>query len=320
MGDQTGYLRCARVFFTLRFLASGVVSRYWPNTLRGGFGMALRETSCVMKRDTCDHCALRRKCAYGYLFETPIVETDSVMRLYTQAPHPFVMEGTDSSTPLVQTGQTGVIRMVLIGEAHRFLPYIFLAFQRLGEWGLGRDAVPFEITRVDDEDGRTLYDGADISPKLDALKPRHLQVDPGPGREDTFTIQFVTPLRLQVDGRITRRPDLTALVAALNRRVFLLRYFHENFRDDHFASCHIPVAEYVRIIRSNLRWVDMSRISTRQQREVPIGGVTGFMRCEGDIGSLEPLLRAGEYVHVGKNATFGLGEIRLLVGDQPCQA
>lgn len=104
MGAPTALLRCARVEFTLRFLGEGVVSRYWPNTLRGGFGMALRETSCVMERDTCGQCTLRRECAYGYLFETPIVASDAVMRLYTQAPHPFVIEAVPPSDSSVRTG------------------------------------------------------------------------------------------------------------------------------------------------------------------------------------------------------------------------
>lgn len=206
---------------------------------------------------------------------------------------------------------------MLIGEAFRFLPYIFLAFQRLGERGLGRDAVPFEILRIQDEHHRTLYDGTGTAPKLDALHPRHLMVNPGSRRDGLFTIRFFTPLRLQVDGRITRRPDFTSLIAALNRRVYLLRCFHENDRDDQFAFRYIPTAESADIVRWELKWLDMSRRSTRQQREVPLGGVTGYLQCQGDIGSLEPLLRAGEYVHVGKNATFGLGEIRLLAGEQP---
>lgn len=140
--------------------------------------MALRETSCVMERDTCGQCTLRRECAYGYLFETPIVASDAVMRLYTQAPHPFVIEAVPPSDSSVRTGQTGRIRMVLIGEAFRFLPYIFLAFQRLGKRGLGRDAVPFEILRIQDEHHRTLYDGTGTAPKLDALHPRHLYGQP----------------------------------------------------------------------------------------------------------------------------------------------
>jgi CRISPR/Cas system endoribonuclease Cas6 (RAMP superfamily) len=40
----------------------------------------------------------------------------------------------------------------------------------------------------------------------------------------------------------------------------------------------------------------------------------GRLTYEGDIGLLEPLLRIGEYVHVGKNATFGLGKYRLTEG------
>ena len=277
--------------------------------------MALRETACVMKRETCDQCAIRRDCAYGYLFETPITDADAVMRLYTHAPHPFVIEGREVATPLVQPGDTGKIGMVLIGEGYRFLPVIFLALQRLGVKGLGRDAVPFEIIQIQDEQGRDLYNRHSETGRLEAMEPKYLPMEPGSSRIGRFTVQLATPLRLQTDGRVTRRPTFVDLVAALNRRVFLFRYFHEKNRDDAFAFCYIAVAESARVLEATLYWKDRSRVSTRQNREVPLGGVAGFMRCIGDIGFLEPLLRAGEYVHVGKNATFGLGEIRLHVED-----
>lgn len=317
MEERPITLRCARVVFTLRFLGTGVVSRYWPNTIRGGFGMALREMSCAMKRETCEGCALRRECAYGYLFETPIVDSDAVMRKYTNAPHPFVIEGAPRSYPVVKTGQQGEISVVLLGQAHRFLPYVFLAFQRLGRRGLGRDSVPFEVVRARDEGGRTLYEEGDRTATLEELEPLLLCLEPGPSRYGRFALDFITPLRLQAGGQIARRPDVPGFVAALARRVFLLRYFHEQHEDKELASWYMPVADLTRVIHADLRWEDMSRMSTRQQREVPLGGLMGTLECEGDVGYLEPLLRAGEYAHVGKNATFGLGGYRLRVGDQP---
>jgi len=239
------------------------------------------------------------------------------MRKYTNAPHPFVIEGAAKASAAVRQGETGEVGIVLIGRACRFFPYVFLALRRLGERGLGRDAVPFEVVSAREENGRVLYAGGGGQGTLAEVVPRTLSLEPGPSRHGRFTLQFLTPLRLQVDGRIARYPSFSDLVAALARRMFLLRYFHEQCQEEGIASRYMSVVEYVRVIDSTLKWEDMSRMSTRQQREVPLGGLMGTLECEGDIGYLEPLLRAGEYAHVGKNATFGLGGYRLRVGDQP---
>jgi CRISPR/Cas system endoribonuclease Cas6 (RAMP superfamily) len=43
----------------------------------------------------------------------------------------------------------------------------------------------------------------------------------------------------------------------------------------------------------------------------------GNMVLEADFGRLKPLLRAGEYVHVGKNTTFGLGKLTISEENSP---
>lgn len=129
-------------------------------------------------------------------------------------------------------------------------------------------------------------------------------------------MEFQTALRLQHEGAVCREPDLPAIVAALRRRLFLLRYFHGGGCKEQLALLFLDAAHDAVMLESALEWEDAKRSSTRQRRDIPIGGVAGRIVCEGDIGVMEPLLRAGEDVHVGKNATFGLGKFRLVVGDE----
>ena len=316
MEDGAGrVLQCIRIRVCIRFRGEGAVSRNWAPTLRGGFGAALREISCSLRRDSCADCLLNRNCAYGYLFETPIRATDQVMRKYTQAPHPFVFEPDGASPPRVAEGDTGELAIVLVGGSYVYLPHVFLALQDLGKKGLGRDSVPYEILTVTSEDGDRVYDSS-CGTILHPLRPKRLSLKPGTSRSGRFSLEFQTALRLQHEGEVCRKPDLAAIVAALHRRLFLLCYFHGGGCTEQLAPRFLDSAHAAVMLENTLQWEDAKRSSTRQRRSIPIGGAVGRIVCKGDIGVLEPLLRAGEDVHVGKNATFGLGKYRLVVGDE----
>lgn len=59
--------------------------------------------------------------------------------------------------------------------------------------------------------------------------------------------------------------------------------------------------------QSDIRWYDRKRYSTRQEAWMALGGLVGRISYEGDLSGIIPLLRLGEYIHVGKGTLFGLG-------------
>jgi len=306
-------LSVQRLDFDTTFQETGRISSNWGPTLRGGFGRSLRKVSCSLGRDSCKECPLGAACPYGYIFETPILGNAAVMRKYPQAPHPFVFEPNLQGNTRVQLGERVQNRLVIIGDAIRYLPYLFLAVEELGRTGLGRDKVAFQISRFVTEDGTVVFDcqqGRRFSPP----EPLTLSLEPGQSLSGRFSLQFETPARITVQGRTTRRPSLEDIVKTLSRRVFLLRYFHCGRREEQVSDDFIEAAKEARAVEVDVNWKEATRYSTRQERKVPIGGFLGRLTYEGDIGLLRPLLRAGEYVHVGKNATFGLGKYTLTEG------
>ena len=130
-----GTLDVQRLDFETTFLAEGRTSRNWGPTLRGGFGRGLRRVACSLNRDSCAECPLGASCAYAYVFETPIVSAEAIMRKYLQAPHPFVLEPNLERRTQVQPGDTVRNSLVVVGEAVRYLPYSFVAIQELGRQG-----------------------------------------------------------------------------------------------------------------------------------------------------------------------------------------
>ena len=51
----------------------------------------------------------------------------------------------------------------------------------------------------------------------------------------------------------------------------------------------------------------------RQQQEMQLGGLLGSVQLQGDLAPFAQLLHLGQWLHVGKNATMGLGGYRLVV-------
>ena len=70
-------------------------------------------------------------------------------------------------------------------------------------------------------------------------------------------------------------------------------------------------ARNVTIENSDLHWHDWERYSQRQQTRMKLGGVLGHVVYAGPLRQFMPYLLLGEYVHVGKNTSFGLGQMRL---------
>lgn len=63
--------------------------------------------------------------------------------------------------------------------------------------------------------------------------------------------------------------------------------------------------------RPALRWYDWQRYSNRQQQSMHLGGAIG----DWHLGNLAPeharALHIGQWLHLGKNTTFGLGRYTL---------
>jgi hypothetical protein len=60
-----------------------------------------------------------------------------------------------------------------------------------------------------------------------------------------------------------------------------------------------------------LQWKDWTRFSSRQDQEMTLGGVIGEWTLLGDLGELLPWFWLGQWLHVGKNATMGMGRYLL---------
>lgn len=126
------------------------------------------------------------------------------------------------------------------------------------------------------------------------------------------TLRFLTYTRLKHEGVWAQRPDFHVVFRRLLGRLSSLAVFHCGVRLDVDFVGLIEKAKAVALVEDRTRWEDWTRYSSRQDRPMTLGGLVGEATYEGSLEGLWPFLVFGQWTHVGKNATFGLGRYEIL--------
>jgi hypothetical protein len=279
---------------------------YAGSTLRGAFGGALRATSCMTRQQTCDGCPLLQTCPYAIIFESRPPADGHSLQKFTQVPHPYVIEPPCWGEKDYAPGEPLSFHLVLAGRAIDQLPLILWAFVKGFARGVGKGDGTARLSRV-------THVGSEETVILDSPESSILDHDTAVPPAPTFlggaiTLRLEPPLRLQrnghpIDGRqLTPRDLLTSLV----RRVALITEFHGKGALQLDFSALAKAAESIEG-EKDLRWRDWARYSSRQQQKVALGGVVGTWTLRGELEPFMPFLHLGQWLHVGKEATFGLG-------------
>jgi len=279
-------------------------SRLFPGSAwRGALGHALRRLACLTGAPDCRGCLEVHRCAYAYVFDTPIPPGAVKMRLYAQAPHPFVLREVRADTGID-------LHLTLVGRSNAYLPLLVLALMQAAENPLGISGHRLRLLSVD----QAATPGDDAWTRIDAangiLAPLAPQCPVVPElAAGDIEITFETPLRVKRAGQHVRETNFhfSDLFGNLLRRVSMLSYFHT---DKPFETDFRAVMAAARLVASHtqLRWDDQPRHSARQNQDMNLGGVVGTLRmAAADIAPFWPILWLGQFIHAGSVATMGLG-------------
>lgn len=330
-GPLAGPLPIARYRFTARLEQPLPLPDYAGSLLRGQFGAALRNVACMTRQPSCTGCPLLQTCPYTRIFEAPPPpKGQHVLQDFSQIPNPYVMEPPAPGARLLATDDALVFNLVLVGHAIEQLPLVMFALQRALAQGLTKARIPAELVQVDHLDGSgnaqlvwqhtqpTLAGHpSTLTPNATCLAANHAASACTNGQKDlknsNITLQITTPMRLQQQGRPLGVGQLTprVLVAALARRIALLMEFHGGQAGwGEAAKTVTRLSETLHDIQE-LHWHDWTRYSSRQRQEMTLGGVLGrwTLRAEdpATLAAILPWLWLGQWLHVGKNATMGMG-------------
>ena len=289
---------------------------YLGSTFRGVFAASFRRLVCVTDAPTCDGCLLMHRCSYPYLFETPPPQhiPEFLQKRFREAPRPYVLE-----VPLTYAGETELeLGLVLVGRAVDFLPYVIYVLEAMGKPGLGRARVPYLLKSVTDgsrPDGAVIFQAEKrvLSDDFHAITLADL-VRAEDAEVGQVTLTFLTPLRIKKFGGYQKveeaRITFSVLMDLLLGRVEALSFFHCGGQWDPVEQLR-GMARQVQVVSKQLSFQSLERYSNRQQRKLPLHGFVGTITFAGPLAAFLPLLRLGEYLHIGAGTAFGLGRYRL---------
>ncbi len=288
--------------------------------LRGAFGHALRELSCVTELPDCTQCPLNQQCRYTHIFETQLIKTAQNSQ---QSSNPYMLRLPKQRTHTIRPNQTWSFGITLVGSAIKDYTLILKAWQQAIAFGLDNQGnrATGELIKVSNQTLTLLS----VERPAQSLITPDWQIRRIPAIEpiahlSKITLHFLIPFRLQYQGKIAFYPhqfEPKQLLVNLYNRIQQCNQQHDPNAD--WQTQFSNFAEFIATLdkltlESDVSSVNVRRSSSRQNRKIDLFGLTGDVHLSADSDTLNrllPLLWLGQYLHIGKNTTLGLGQYQL---------
>ncbi|MCK5098915.1 MAG: CRISPR system precrRNA processing endoribonuclease RAMP protein Cas6 [Desulfobacteraceae bacterium] len=297
--------------FSCRFINNAELPCYKGSTFRGVFGIALKRIACTFKNNECGSCLLNTHCMYALVFETDKAVAITSGSKFASVPHPFVIEPPLTEKTIFQPGDFFSFNILLFGNINKNIPYLIYALNEMGKIGLGK--------KLNAQRGRfklaTVSTGEKIIYKASEQKifPQNSEMLNFLNRiksDKDITLKLIleTPLRLKFKNKFNADLPFHVLVRTLLRRLSSLLECYGAGEPDIDYSGLVKEAENIKTTQNNLKWFDWKRYSSRQNKKMLMGGITGTITYKGKLEKYLALLEFCSKTHIGKQTAFGLGK------------
>jgi hypothetical protein len=319
--DPLEGLKLAKFRIDLRIETAMSLPPFMGAEFRNGFRAVFKNIACPDHQALCVHRRLSNSCIYQDIFGISIASGSAVAHEHEHAPHPFVFTPPlDGRTHFPARDQIS-LELVLVGRAIQRLRLFTDTLAALGMCGVGTQGARYVIERVEPWDGFKhsslgTHEEFDANAGAPTVPLPHILDGSDFCKEErdhrVVALSFVTPTRIVLHGQLASRISFSTLLAPLLRRIALLRHCYCGQEADPSSIRKLILsASSVRSVASNLRWQDWTRFGAGRQTLTQLGGIVGSVVFQGTLGPFLPVLRAGEWIHVGKVASFGLGRYSL---------
>lgn len=289
----------------------------WPHfagsTLRGAFGRALRKAACITGQPKCTGCPLRQSCAYGVVFD-PVAPAQPLHPSFRDGLPRYVVQPPALGACQLHAGHTQSFNLLLLPGTQAHHDLVQHTLRRAVETELFAPGLFKLMHTQNSQDAVPAIDPVPTEPP----QPSADTVTHSPAKGQV-TLRWLTPLRLQVQGKPLFKPqqlNATALVNALQRRHLQWQQLTQPapLGSAPASPDWRELAQACTLDTHRLQWHDIQRHSGTQQQHLPLGGLIGSAVLSGPAPTLKqllPLLQLGEQIHLGKEAIMGLGRYQL---------
>ncbi|MFS0726841.1 CRISPR system precrRNA processing endoribonuclease RAMP protein Cas6 [Paenibacillus sp. 1P07SE] len=273
----------------LRCKETARLPAFLGSTLHGIVGWVLRQ----------------RPDAYSYLFENRRLggaRQDIV--------NPYIIEPPRTKSVYLP-GELLTFRLILLGNAARYAEDIAIAFEQVYTIGLGAERKRFEFADIlHGTQYQTMW--ANSRWLKDAVTPENLSSHTCVDQASWCSLHLITPLRIRRGGELVQEINFATILRSITRRIETLAERYGGQLDIAAALQVCESASEVRLVSSALYLNQMHRYSSRKKESVDWSGMLGALTFEGDLSSFTPWLNAARILHIGRNSTFGCGQIDLV--------
>lgn len=247
------------------------------STLRGAFGMSLKDVTCINPTLNCEGCFAKDSCLYFDFFEK---KNSAHSYRFDFELNPRFYDFT----------------LYLFEDATKELSNVLEALElMLTKYGLTYKREKFKIAKVLCNDIDIYIDGKfDIS-DIKALEFKK-SID-----SQNIELEFKTPLRMKHKGKILKEePSLDMLLYSIHNR---LKEIKKEPREK------LSFKPRYKELESSIKFSDQTRLSNRQKTKLQMGGIVGNIKYDDiDKNSLN-YLNLAEIIGLGKQTVFGMGKI-----------
>ncbi len=298
-----------KLIFTL-LLADDIPDRFALFRIRNDFVSAFREVVC-RNGNGCNGCPERDICSYHLTFSQDVSDDGAAAKRHQKPPLPFVFDfpvlpaapnsGKEIEMALVLAGTA-------INHARDYIAAVCAIFDPSSTLGkLAVEVVRVESVTVTDCRNLIMENGGPVAlDEISTISARDIAdtQDLSPNR---VRLTITTPMKLLHDGKTVSELTFPLFIRPLMRRVSSIAFYYYGGGLEADYKWLSSLSESVKTVENRFRpaeWVE----GHRGER---FDGLTGSGVFEGALSDFHNFLLLGEFFHIGKGASFGLGRFRL---------
>ncbi len=245
------------------------------SSVRGVLGNALKKVVCINPSFECKECFAKENCVYYDFYESDFAKFRLKIKL----------------SPRLD------FKIILFEEEVKEAPFIISAvYKSLKEIGITKKRIKIDNFVI-------FYNNQLVFDKeFKKFDNKPLKFEIKDYKKD-FTLKINTPIRIKENNRFVRDDiKLQTILRSINHRISKIK--NQEIKKLDFTP------EY-REIYKNLSFKELMRYSNRQKTKMHLGGVKGEIIFNDVDENSYKMLKLGEIIGVGKQVTFGLGDIEI---------